>query len=53
MFYELLVIKLSVLCSPIENKSGIISAFEFVLEGLYLSKKINKNNADKMAEYAL
>ncbi len=45
--------KLSVLCDPLEDNSAIISAFEFVLEGLYLSKKISKKTEDKTAEYAI
>ncbi len=43
--------KLSNLCEPIKDDSAIISAFEFVLEGLYLGKKINKKTEDKTTEY--
>ena len=43
--------KLSHLCEPIKDDSAIISAFEFVLEGLYLGKKINKKTEDKTTEY--
>ena len=51
--FENLKGKLSVLCDPIEDDSAIISAFEFVLEGLYLSKKISKKTEDRTAEYAI
>ena len=51
--FENLTAKLSLLCEPIEDNSAIISAFEFVLEGLYLSKKISKKTEDKTAEYAI
>ena len=51
--FENLKGKLSVLCAPIEDDSAIISAFEFVLEGLYLSKKISKKTEDRTAEYAI
>ena len=51
--FENLTDKLSALCEPIKDDSAIISAFEFVLEGLYLSKKISKKSEDKTAEYAI
>ena len=51
--FENLKGKLSVLSDPIEDDSAIISAFEFVLEGLYLSKKISKKTEDRTAEYAI
>ncbi|MDC0035413.1 AAA family ATPase [Chloroflexi bacterium] len=44
---------LSMLCHPIKDNSAIISTFEFVLEGLYLSKKITKTTENKTAKYSI
>ena len=50
---ETLQHKLISLCNPITDSSAIISALEFVLEGLYLGSKLSKDSQNGNAKYLI
>ena len=50
---ETLQQKLILLCNPLTDSSAIISALEFILEGLYLGSKLSKDSQNNNAKYLI
>ena len=50
---ETLQEKLISLCNPMTDSSAIISALEFILEGLYLGSKLSKDSKNSIAKYLI
>ncbi|SVE42640.1 uncharacterized protein METZ01_LOCUS495494, partial [marine metagenome] len=45
--------KLISLCNPMADSSAIISALEFILEGLYLGSKLSKDSHNSTVKYSI